>query len=106
LVPHKQEHSDKQIALIDDFDWTQQAQPQRNPFSFSSHGNDYTGLGCFVVGLEPTAKDFNNLCDQQRHLKSLGLLDPLKLDRLNGITQNLRKLYGAYSTIVPLPAEV
>jgi hypothetical protein len=106
LVPHKQEHSDKQIALIDDFDWTQQAQPQRNPFSFSSRGNDYTGLGCFVVGLEPTAKDFNNLCDQQRHLKSLGLLDPLKLDRLNEITQNLRKLYGAYSTIVPLPAEV
>src|ERR1700760_4953255 len=76
LFPGKKDKVDKQIALVDSFEWTQQTQLQRNPFSFSPRGNDYTGLGCFVTGLDATSKDFANLCEQQRHLRSLNLLDP------------------------------
>src|ERR1700761_2661203 len=106
LFPCKKDQVDKQVALVDSFDWTQQTQPQRNPFSFSPRGNDYTGLGCFVTGLGATSKDFANLCEQQRHLRSLNLLDPLKSEQLRGIADKLYGLYEAYSSLSPTPNEV
>jgi hypothetical protein len=106
LFPYKKDEVDKQVALVDSFDWTQQTQPQTNPFSFSPRGNDYTGLGCFAVGLDGTAKDFHNLCEQQRHLRSLNLLDPLKSEQLRGIVDQLYALYEAYSSLSPTPDEV
>jgi hypothetical protein len=100
-----QPEEQKQVALVDDFDWTHQGQAQRNPFSFSPLGLDYSGLGCFPIGLDCASKDFTNIADQQRHLRSLGLLDPIKLEELQKCSVKFSALYDAYTAQANPPLE-
>ncbi|KAJ5618631.1 hypothetical protein N7528_006742 [Penicillium herquei] len=63
-----------------------------NPFSMSSEGEDYTGLGCFQMGLELTGKDIKDLLQAQRQVRELKLLDPIKPAQLKKIAAELRVL--------------
>ncbi len=53
-----------------------------DPLSTSSRGEDFTGLGCFQLGHEPTFAEFDDLRRSQRRLRDLNLLARVEGDRL------------------------
>ncbi|KAF7587108.1 hypothetical protein BBP40_007714 [Aspergillus hancockii] len=90
---------DRQTTVIDELYWPSQPDlTQSNPFSVSPAGNDYTGLGCFQLGLDCTPKDIADLVEAQHHVRDLGLLERVKADELHGIASQLRALQRAHET--------
>ncbi|KAJ9624552.1 hypothetical protein H2203_005287 [Taxawa tesnikishii (nom. ined.)] len=86
-------------ALIGDFPLPpQNHDAQANPFSFSARGDDYTGLGCFQIGLECSRKEFTDLVEGQRRLRDLNLLDRVKPEKIRIIGEKLQALYEARSS--------
>ncbi|KAK4984016.1 hypothetical protein LTR50_006855 [Elasticomyces elasticus] len=75
------------------------------PFSVSPSGLDYTGLGCFQLGLDCSAKDFADLLDGQRRLRDLDLLERLKPDELGRMRDKLLLLYDARNALACTPKE-
>ncbi|KAJ5949879.1 hypothetical protein N7454_001463 [Penicillium verhagenii] len=85
--------SDQQMVSIDELQLAAPNEPHMtNPFSISPDGEDYTGLGCFQMGLDLTAKDINDLLQGQRQVRDLKLLDPIKPAALRNIAAELRVL--------------
>jgi len=82
-----------QVMLNGDFDGTVPAQSQKAPFSYSPRGEDYTGLGCFQLGLDASAEDFAELAEGQRRLKELDLLDRIQPDKLREFAEKIQVLY-------------
>ncbi|KAL2818251.1 hypothetical protein BDW59DRAFT_181939 [Aspergillus cavernicola] len=60
-----------------------------NPFSVSSDGVDYTGLGCFQLSLECSATDIAELVDAQSSIRKLGLLERLQQEELVRVASEL-----------------
>lgn len=88
--------SDGQVFVIDELQWPSLNEPlMTNPFSLSPDGNDYSGLGCFQLGLDCTAKDIEELLKAQRHTRDLDLLDQVKLPELRKIAGDLQALAGS-----------
>lgn len=85
--------SSNEVVCNGDFDGPIPAQSQKPPFSYSPRGEDYTGLGCFQIGLDGSSEDFIELMEGQRRLKGLDLLDRLKPEQLRGFADKLRTLY-------------
>ncbi|KAI9371571.1 hypothetical protein BJX61DRAFT_510991 [Aspergillus egyptiacus] len=82
-----------QVFVIDELQWPSLNEPlMSDPFSLSPDGNDYTGLGCFQMGLDCTAKDIEELLQAQAHVSKLNLLDPLKPPELKQIAEDFRVL--------------
>lgn len=82
-----------QVILNGDFDGRFPAQSQKAPFSYSYRGEDYTGLGCFQLGLDASAEDFAELTEGQRRLKDLNLLDRVQPDKLKEFAEKIKGLY-------------
>ncbi|KAE8414460.1 hypothetical protein BDV36DRAFT_299007 [Aspergillus pseudocaelatus] len=94
--PAKEPLIDSQETVIDELSWPSQPElTQENPFSVSPAGNDYTGLGCFQLGLDCTSRDITDLVDAQRHVRDLDLLERIKLEELHYIAEQLRALQKA-----------
>ena len=87
--------ADSQETVIDELYWPSQQESTTNSFSVSPAGADYTGLGCFQLGLDCTSRDITDLVDAQRHVRDLGLLERVKLEELHGIAGQLRALQKA-----------
>ncbi|KAE8341479.1 hypothetical protein BDV24DRAFT_163318 [Aspergillus arachidicola] len=97
--PAKEASIDSQETVIDELSWPSRPElTQENPFSVSPAGNDYTGLGCFQLGLDCTSREITDLVDAQRHVKDLDLLDRIKLEELHGIAGQLRALQKVTNT--------
>ncbi|KAF2029230.1 glycosyl transferase [Setomelanomma holmii] len=80
-------------ALIDAVRYSQALKdPRASPLSRSADGVDYSGLGCFQLGLEATSEQFDELLQAQRHLKDLGLLQQLKPEDLQAIREQIHVL--------------
>ncbi|KAL4914633.1 hypothetical protein BDW62DRAFT_204388 [Aspergillus aurantiobrunneus] len=85
--------SDGQVFVIDELQWPSLNEPlMTNPFTFSPDGHDYSGLGCFQLGLDCTGKDIEDLLQAQRHTRDLNLLDPIEPAELRRIAGELRLL--------------
>jgi len=82
-----------QVIINGDFDGHLPAQSQKAPFSYSPRGEDYTGLGCFQLGLDASAEDFAELAEGQRRLKDLNLLDRITPEKLHEFAEKIRVLY-------------
>lgn len=96
--------SPNSAAVIDAFDWPSRINHAgTNPFSISSGGNDYTGLGCFQLGLDCTSKDVADLIDTQRRVRDLELLERIKPEELRRIAAQLRTLYDAETSSTKAP---
>jgi glycosyltransferase involved in cell wall biosynthesis len=76
---------------------------QTDPLATTSSGESFTGLGCFQLGLEVTPKAFADLVQGQRRLRDLELLQIIKDEELNLLTEQFQTLYNAErpSTITP-----
>ncbi|KAE8355715.1 hypothetical protein BDV28DRAFT_162634 [Aspergillus coremiiformis] len=99
LPPAKQPRVDGQAAVVSELQWPSQPDiTRRNPFSISPGGNDYTGLGCFQLGLDCTSKDIADLLAAQQHVRELNLLERIKLDELHRIAGQLRAHQRAFHT--------
>ncbi|KAF2017682.1 glycosyltransferase family 4 protein [Aaosphaeria arxii CBS 175.79] len=71
---------------------------QTNPLSTSAQGDDFTGLGCFQLGIDVTADAFAELLQAQRNLRDLDLLNPVKPEELQEIRQKLEVLVEGQSS--------
>jgi hypothetical protein len=81
------------VTIKDNLGWAPRAdQLQKDPFSHSFRGQDYAGLGCFQLGLDCSSKDFDDLVEQQRHLRDSGLLKLVKSDELRRLGDQLHIL--------------
>ncbi|OQO03199.1 hypothetical protein B0A48_11454 [Cryoendolithus antarcticus] len=84
---------ESEMVLNGDYDGDIPAQSQKPPFSYSARGEDYTGLGCFQIGLDVTPEDFGELTEGQRRLRDLELLERLKPEQLRGFANKLKTLF-------------
>ena len=64
-----------------------------DPLSTSAEGVDFTRLGCFHLGLEPSQKDFLEILQIQRNLKDLNLLQRVKQEDLLDIRRQIKAFY-------------
>ncbi|KAL4971571.1 hypothetical protein BDW66DRAFT_155530 [Aspergillus desertorum] len=96
LYPPKPKQVDGQVVAVDELQWPGVNEPlMSNPFLFSPDGHDYSGLGCFQLGLDCTIKDIEDLLQAQRHTRDLHLLDPLKPNELKRIAGELPNLFNS-----------
>ncbi|KAI6711821.1 glycosyl transferase: group 1 family protein [Diplocarpon mali] len=63
---------------------------QPHPLSASAGGDDFSGLGCFHLGLEVAAREFGILLQTQRHLRELDLLQHIEEEEILGFVEQLR----------------
>lgn len=93
FAPRPKSVISEQMVTIDELQLAAPNEPHMtNPFSISPDGEDYTGLGCFQMGLDLTAKDIQDLLQAQRQVRDLKLLDPIKPKALREIAAELRAL--------------
>jgi glycosyltransferase involved in cell wall biosynthesis len=85
-----QDHNNYAISSAPRFPY-----PEHDPFSFSASGRDFTGLGCFQLGLECASQDFADLVEQQQRLRELKFLKPVDLDVLRVFAAQLQALYDS-----------
>ena len=91
--PAPKPEADDQVIMLDELKWPSLNEPvMRNPFLTSPDGDDYTGLGCFQMGLDLTEKDIKDLLEAQRQVRDLNLLDPIKQEDLCRIAGQLKLL--------------
>ncbi|KAL5119598.1 hypothetical protein ACEQ8H_002444 [Pleosporales sp. CAS-2024a] len=93
----KQEKKQRIASAIEDAVQYSQAlkDPHRSPLARSVDGAEYTGLGCFQLGLDVTSEEFDDLLQAQRHLKELKLLQQLNSEELSAIREKIAALQGA-----------
>ncbi|KAH7113234.1 glycosyl transferase [Dendryphion nanum] len=75
-----------------------------NPLSRSASGIDFTGFGCFQLGLEVSADAFADLLRAQRHLRDLELLNPVQADELHSMAEQIGKLLNERGSRALSPA--
>ena len=86
-----------QDAGLQQFDWASKVFYRTvDPLSASSRGVDYTGLGCFPIGLHASQSDFDNIVRLQGRLLKLNMLKKVPKHELTSIG---RQLYDFYSSI-------
>ncbi|RDW68755.1 glycosyltransferase family 4 protein [Aspergillus mulundensis] len=96
LYPPQAKQVERQVFVIDELTWPTLNEPLlTNPFAFSPDGHDYSGLGCFQLGLDCTVKDIEDLLQAQQHTRDLNLLAPFKPEELKRIASELRGLFNS-----------
>ncbi|ORY18988.1 putative glycosyl transferase [Clohesyomyces aquaticus] len=100
LIPPEEKnrrHSDE--SLVSRLEWKSHINSHMwiNPLSVSAEGEDFTGLGCFHLGLQVTAREFDDILRMQRHLKDLDLLQRMSQTHLRQISSQLQALQDAHS---------
>ena len=63
-----------------------------DPLSTSSRGAQYSGLGCFPIGMHVEQSEFDTLALSQARLLKLSLLHKVEADELKKIGQKIRRL--------------
>lgn len=66
------------------------ADARGSPLSRSSSGLEYNGFGCFQLGTEVSASQFDELVHAQRHLKDLKLLQKLTAEDTESIRRKIQ----------------
>ncbi|KAL3459331.1 hypothetical protein BJX64DRAFT_301426 [Aspergillus heterothallicus] len=66
-----------------------------DPLSVSASGVDYTGLGCFQLGLDCSTNDVVELLDAQSSLRDMKLLECLQKEELDQIADEIGALLEA-----------
>ena len=81
-------------TIVNRFEWPSATHhfSRNDPLSVSSTGEEYTGLGCFQIGLDCTSKDFTDLAETQHNLRGLDLLLRVKADELHQIAKKIETL--------------
>lgn len=95
LQPSIRRDSVAQAGVLMDatIDWSSlEAITDQDPFSVASDGRDYTGLGCFQLGLDASAADFQDLLQGQVRLRDLGMLERLQNKELLKFRDKLKPL--------------
>jgi hypothetical protein len=82
-----------QIVAVKHFDWVNKVLYRPvDPLSTSSQGLDYTGLGCFPIGMQASKPEFDGLVQLQSRLLSLNLLQRVESKVLEDIARDLNVL--------------
>ena len=96
LLPASVRVAESSLVTVDESNPAPKEHLRRmNPILFSAAGQDYTGMGCFQIGLDCTARDFEELVDGQRRLRELNLLQRMKAEELRPVRNSLRNLLEA-----------
>ncbi|KAK2781195.1 hypothetical protein FQN53_000739 [Emmonsiellopsis sp. PD_33] len=74
-------------------EWISQIGSTENPLSISGSGMDYSCLGCFPLGFEPSPIAFAEVLQSQGRLKGLGLLHPLEPGKLHNMGKMLQDFH-------------
>jgi len=83
----------EQILDIQHFNWlTKVVYRTVDPLSTSTHGMDYSGLGCFPIGMHVTQHDFDTVLDSQTRLVNLKLLQKVDATELKEIGERIQIL--------------
>jgi hypothetical protein len=69
-----------------------------DPLSISPAGTNYSGLGCFPIGLQVTEDAFTEVVKSQRRLRRLGLLNQMPSSNVRDLAINVHQ-YLSTSTI-------
>lgn len=90
----------RQMSASRLFDWPSGTRDlQTNPYSVSSNGDNYTGRGCFQLGLDCSSDDFADLVQAQHRLRDLNLLERVKPEELRRMGEKLQALYENRSSL-------
>lgn len=82
------------------FDWVDRVMFRTvDPLSTSSHGRDYSGLGCFPIGMSAHPSDFNTLVQSQSRLLKLNLLQKLESQKLDKVAHDIQQLVNYLDNI-------
>ncbi|KAI9374749.1 hypothetical protein BJX61DRAFT_540453 [Aspergillus egyptiacus] len=84
-------------AVRDPPEWVAQAKSQENPLSTSYTGVEYKALGCFPLGAEATASSFAEILKSQQRLRSLGLLHPVPVSKLQSLSLLFRQFHDGFA---------
>ena len=100
LPPDNKEQAVSGAQIVDRLDWLSQTHhdEQTDPLSVSASGDNFTGLGCFHLGLEVGPKDVADILQTQRHLKDLNLLQCIQAEELRRVADKIRGLCNAQSS--------
>ncbi|KAF3390281.1 hypothetical protein F1880_008989 [Penicillium rolfsii] len=85
------------LRLRDPPEWVSQVKSQGSPLSVSMSGQDYTNMGCFPLGSDPSPTAFAEILQSQQRLKGLDLLHPVpatKLQSLSLLFRNFHENFG------------
>lgn len=78
------------LRLRDPPEWVAQVKSQGSPLSVSMAGQEYTNMGCFPLGSDPTPLAFAEILQSQQRLKALELLHPVPATKIQSIAVLLR----------------
>jgi glycosyltransferase involved in cell wall biosynthesis len=81
------------LRLRDPPEWVAQVKSQGSPLSVSMSGQEYTNMGCFPLGSDPTPMAFAEILQSQQRLKSLELLHPVPATKVQSIGLLLRNFH-------------
>ena len=98
LPPDEQQLIESRAStVVDQLDPSSQTQDyaHTDPLSVSAGGDYFTGLGCFHLGLEVTPTEFADLCQAQRNLRDLDLLQCITRAECSRLAGQLRVLQDA-----------
>lgn len=95
LELHHADYSPQAEEIIDiqHFNWMSKVVYRTvDPLSASTHGIDYSGLGCFPIGMHVTQHDFDGVVRSQNRLAKLKLLQKVDVVELRKAGERIRLL--------------
>ncbi|OJJ00149.1 hypothetical protein ASPVEDRAFT_70410 [Aspergillus versicolor CBS 583.65] len=97
LERHEGTHEGLTTTVRDPPEWVSQTKSQSNPLSTSIGGVEYKAFGCFPLGAEATASSFAEILKSQQRLRSLGLLHPVPISKVNSLGVLLRQFHDGFA---------
>ncbi|KAL2860791.1 glycosyltransferase family 4 protein [Aspergillus lucknowensis] len=85
------------MTIRDPPEWVAPTRSQSNPLSTSTAGVEYKAFGCFPLGAEATASSFAEILKSQQRLRSLGLLHPVPVAKLQSLGAVLRQFHDGFA---------
>lgn len=81
------------VVSVQHFDWVSKVVFRTvDPLSTSSHGVDFSGLGCFPIGMSASQSEFEVLVQAQSRLLKLNLLQQVERSELKKIGLQIQNL--------------
>ncbi|KAL6231217.1 hypothetical protein BDW75DRAFT_220749 [Aspergillus navahoensis] len=90
-------HEEVTTTIRDPPDWVSLTKSQTNPLSTSIGGLEYKAFGCFPLGAQATASSFAEILKSQQRLKSLGLLHPVPVAKMQSLATILRQFHDGFA---------
>lgn len=97
MEQHEHTHEGLTTSVRDPPEWVSQTKSQSNPLSTSIGGVEYKAFGCFPLGAEATASSFAEILRSQQRLRSLGLLHPVPVSKVNSLGVLLRQFHDGFA---------